>query len=124
MTSTSTTRSASIERSARTSAAPTKVGLEQLGAAAQAIELVRPELHHGDPLVPIFAAGIGAPHAIILHVRKLPLDRIGIEPAALVEQRCRHRAKAVGSHFLLPEAERPQRRVDGVLRHRTPVGAE
>lgn len=36
----------------------TENGLEHFGAAAQPVEFVRPELHHLDPLVPIFPARI------------------------------------------------------------------
>src|SRR3546814_4815147 len=79
--------------------------LEQLGSVAQAVELVRPELHHRNPLVPIFAARIGPAHAVAPDMGELALDRVGMEPPALIEQGRRHRPETMGGHLLLRSEE-------------------
>src|SRR3546814_20016662 len=62
-----------------------EVWLEQLGSVAQAVELVRPELHHRNQLVPIFTARIGPAHAVALELGELALDRVWLEPPALLD---------------------------------------
>src|SRR3546814_11454438 len=81
-------------------------GLEVL---PQTIEFIRPELHHLDALVPIFASGIGATHRVAFRVSELPFDRIGIPAPHFVEQGARHRAKAMHGHFILRVAETTER---------------
>lgn len=45
-----------------------------------------PPLHHLDSLLPVLAAGVGAPDIVLLDMGKLACDRIRIPHAAFFEQ--------------------------------------
>ena len=47
-------------------------------AAPQFIAFVRPPSHHADALVPKIRTRIGASHTVIVDMRKLALDGIGV----------------------------------------------
>ncbi len=47
-------------------------------AAPQFVTLIRPPSHHADALVPIVGSGVSAAHAVVVDMRKLALDGVGI----------------------------------------------
>ena len=65
----------------------------------------------------VFATGIGASDAVVLHVGQLAFDGIRVPDAHFVEQGRRHHPEAVGRHFLLGIAHPAQRDRDRVFGH-------
>lgn len=63
--------------------------------------MVRPVLHHADPLIPVLAASICPANSIVIAVGELALDRISMPKSHLVEQCCSHCPEAVTGHFIL-----------------------
>ena len=45
---------------------------------SEILALLRPPRHHADALFPIVSAGIGAAHQIIIDMRELALDGVGV----------------------------------------------
>lgn len=78
-----------------------KVRTKDFCAVTQLVKIVRPVLHHSDPLIPIFSPRVGAAHRAGIELGELLFDSIGIPESHLVEQRRGHGPKAVRGHLLL-----------------------
>lgn len=72
---------------------------QYLRTRAELVEIVRPILHHADPLVPMFAARISAANCVALDMRELAFDRVGVPLTRLIEKGARHRAETMSGHF-------------------------
>src|SRR5580704_19090675 len=88
-------------------------------ALAQAIEIVRPLLHHDPSLQQVTCPIIGSPQRIAHLMGELVLDYIDPASQNLVEYGARHRAETVPRHLLLCHAHPPQSGIYSVVTHRT-----
>ena len=95
---------------------PTEVRANDLSASPQLIKVIRPMLHHSNPLIPVLASRVGPANGIRLRVGKLALNCVRVPSAHFVQQSGRHRAEAMCGHLILFVAHPPQRRIDRVVR--------
>ena len=92
--------------------------MQHLCTGPELVEIVRPTLHHPDPLIPVLAARVGAADVIGLGMAKLALDCVGIPAALFVQQCAGHGAEAVRGHRGAIEPHPAERKVDRVFTHR------
>src|SRR5580658_9736684 len=85
---------------------------------AQGIQIVRPRLHHLATLRQPLRFVVSRANLVALRVRQLQLDDIRRE-TLLIEEGARHTAKSMTRLLVARVTEPPQRRIDGVIRHRT-----
>src|SRR3546814_244178 len=102
------------------SAASLKRWPHNLCAIAELIEIIRPVLHHAHTLIPIFAARVDSPRRVCIQMRELPLDRIGMPHAHLVEKSRGCRTEAMRGHLLAAITETPKGRAHRILGHAPP----
>jgi hypothetical protein len=76
------------------------VNQRDVRASAQAVEIVRPSLHHLVPFVETQRTIVGSTNLAPLRMSELQFDKIRM-PALLVQQRTRHAAETVTGHLLI-----------------------
>src|SRR3546814_7738641 len=79
-------------------------------------------LHHADALIPIFASRVDTAGRICIEMGELPLDRIRVPHAHLVEERGCCRSETMRRHLLAAIAEETPWRAHRILGHATPGG--
>src|SRR3546814_4252959 len=79
-------------------------------------------LHHADALIPIFASRVDTAGRIGIEMGELPLDRIRVPHAHLVEERGCCRSEPMRRHLLAAIAEATQCRAHRILGHAPPGG--
>jgi len=92
-------------------------------SSLELIQVIGPGLHHPAPLDQALRPVVRGSHLVPLRVGELQFDEIGM-PALFVEQRRCHGSESVTGHFVVGVAQPPQRRVHGVLAHRSADIAE
>jgi hypothetical protein len=98
-------------------ASPIRAGKPRQRPSPHFVAAVRPPRHHADTLFPEVGPGVCSAHAVVIDVRELTLDGIGVPKAAFIEYRRSGRAEPVSGHFFLFEAQPPQGGIDRVFAH-------
>src|SRR3546814_19033800 len=81
-------------------------------------------LHHADALIPIFASRVDTAGRIGIEMGELPLDRIRVPHAHLVEERGCCRSEPMRRHLLAAIADATQCRAPRLLGHAPPGGSK
>lgn len=69
--------------------------------------MLGPVAHHAHTFFPILSACVGAAHGIVVAMRKLTLDCVGMPKAHFVEQGRRHGPEAMPGHLMLGISQSP-----------------